>query len=48
MKSTCLGLAYGLGATSSMMGMNLGGPMSGYYSSNNMAASLLAQSKFSV
>lgn len=31
-----------------MMGMNLGAPMSGYYASNNMAASLLAQSKFSV
>lgn len=30
------------------MGLGLGGPMSGYYSGNNMAASLLAQSKFNL
>lgn len=28
-----------------MGGMGFGGPMAGYYSSNNMAATLLAQSK---
>lgn len=43
-----IGLPYGMGGTSNMMntmGMGLGGPMSGYYSGTNMAASLLAQSK---
>ena len=42
-------MAYDMrGGTSGMMGMGgigLGGPMSGYYSGNNMAVSLLAQSK---
>lgn len=50
-----IGLPYGMtggsdgGVGSSLMmgmgGMGFGGPMAGYYSSNNMAATLLAQSK---
>lgn len=43
-----IGMPYGISSTSNMMGamgMGLGGPMSGYYSGTNMAASLLAQSK---
>lgn len=42
------GIPYGMSGTSAMMGMGglgLGGPMSGFYSGSNMAASLLAQSK---
>lgn len=39
-------MSYGMGGTSGMMGMGMGlGPMAGYYSGSNMAASLLAQSK---
>lgn len=44
------GLAYGLGSTSSMMGLGiglsgLGAPLTNYFGNNNMTASLLAQSK---
>lgn len=39
-------MPYGMSGTSGMMGMGMGlGPMAGYYSGSNMAASLLAQSK---
>lgn len=44
--SSKTGMSYGMSGTSGMMGMGMGlGPMAGYYSGNNMAASLLAQSK---
>ncbi len=45
-RSSKTGMSYGMGGTSGMMGMGMGlGPMAGYYSGSNMAASLLAQSK---
>lgn len=41
-----LGLPHGMGTSAMMgMGMGLGGPMSGYYPTNSLYATLLAQSK---